>query len=139
MRFSRTKLECSVKGYTGVIFQSCSSLADANIRFQLFSQQVAQMFTGLDLFSGVANLVPLPVGGNDLQEILAVQATTPTQIASHNLPPAPRVAVSLKSAIKCNDPRPSLVLPARRLKNPQPGDGWYVMYKGVLLGVYYGS
>ena len=97
------------------------------------------MFTGLDLFSSVANLVPPPVGGNDLQEIPAVQATTPTQIASHNLPPAPQVAASLKLAIKRNDPRPSLVLPARRLKNPQPGDGWYIMYKGVLPDVYYGS
>ena len=139
MRFSRTELECSVKGYTGAIFQSCSSLADANIRFQLFSQRVAQMFTGLDPFSGVANFVPPPVGGNDLQEIPAVQATTPTQIASHNLPPAPQVAASPKSAIKRNDPGPSLVLPACRLKNPQPGDGWYIVYKGVLPGVYYGS
>ena len=139
MRFSRAELKCSVKGYTGAIFQSCSSLTDANIRFQLFSQQVAQMFTSLDPFSSVANLVPPPVGGNDLQEIPAVQATTPTQIASHNLPPAPQVAVSPKSAIKCNDPGPSLVLPAHRLKNPQPGDRWYIMYKGILLGVYYGS
>ena len=139
MQFSRTELKFSVKGYTGVIFQSCSSLTDANIRFQLFSQQVAQMFTGLDPFSSVANLVPPLVGGNDLQEIPAIQATTPTQIASHSLLPAPQVVVSLKLAIKCNNPGPSLVLPTCHLKNPQPGDRWYIVYKGVLLGVYYGS
>ena len=64
-----TELECSVKSYNDAIFRTCSSIAQGNIKFQLFIERVAQMFTGPDLFPDPDSLIPQP-GGDDLHEAI---------------------------------------------------------------------
>lgn len=107
MRFPRTELECSVKGYTSAIFQHCSLPIEGNIKFQLFTQRVAQMFAGPDPFSGVDALVPLPTGGKGLEEIPATQSSAPTSVFPNYIWPALQVADSSKSTSNRDNPRPS--------------------------------
>ena len=140
-QLSRSELEACVKGHVNAVFRSCSSLTDANIKFQLFTQRVVDMFAGPgpDPFSDANALAPTPARG-ELQETPTVRSAIPTPIVPKYLRYVPQVAESSKSALKQRaDSGSSLVSPMRCLKIPLPGDGWYLVYNGVLPGVYCGS
>ena len=126
MRFPRTKLECSVKGYTGAIFQHCSSPIEGNIKFQLFTQRVTQMFAGPDLFSGVDALVPPPTGGKGLEEIPATQSSAPTSVFHNYIWPALQVADLSKSTSKRNNPRPSKHVNPGPSRHDNPGSSKHI-------------
>lgn len=138
-RFPRSELEASVKGYTNSIFRSCSSPADGNIKFQLFTQRVVEMFAGPDPdpFSSANARIPLPAQSGS-QEVPTIRSATLAPIISQYLRPAPQVAESSKSALKRADSGSTLVSPMRRLRIPPSGDGWYVASDAVLPGVYCG-
>ena len=139
-RLSRSELEACVKGYNNAVFRCCPSLTDANIKFQLFIQRVADMFAGPgpDPFSDVNALAATPARGR-LQETPTVRSATLTPIVPKHFRHVPQVAESSKSALKQRaDSGSSLASPMRRLKIPPPGDGWYLVYNGVLPGVYCG-
>lgn len=144
MPSSSTELEGSVKGYSGAIFRSCSSTTEGKIKFQLFSERVAQMFKATDPFSDVDSLT-LGQGGTDGKQrvISAVKPTTPVLVLP-KLPlalPATKswntgsdgVAESSKMALNRDGARSS-----RRSKTPHHVDGWYVAHCAILPGVYYG-
>ena len=142
-----TELEGCVKGYENAIFQSCSSVSEGNIKFQLFTQRVVEMFANSDPFSGVESLMPRQK--EERREATpAPQLTAPVQVTPTNslssLPP--QVAESSRAASKrravdppLNPPQNANVTPLQKSKVTRPGEGWYVVHTGVLPGVYYGA
>jgi len=141
MQLPSSELEACVKGYEGSIFQSCSSVAEGKIKFQIFVERVAQMFAGPDMFAGVEGLMSQQLEEGDLRGTTpATRLIAPVPVVPiHSLPaPTPLVAESSRSASKRNA---SGSLPAplsQRLKVTRPGDGWYVAHNAALPGVYYG-
>lgn len=137
-RFSSTELEGCVRGYENAIFQSCASVAEGNIKFQIFIQRVVEMFKVPDLFSGVDTLMlQRQEGGGGTTSIS--QPTIPVQVVLTHSQHSTPVAESSKAASKRRavDPPPSP--PPQKSKLVRPGDGWYVVHTGVLPGVYYGA
>ena len=135
-----TELECSVKGYDNAVFYTCSSTIQGNIKFQLFTERVARMFTGSDPFPVPDCTTRQPERGNVHQTMPPVQPTTSVVVVEKppRLPLVPQVAESSSSASKRSASGSSLVLPSRRYKVSRHNDGWYVVYNAVLPGVCYG-
>jgi len=160
-QFSSTELEASVSGYTGAIFRSCPSIAEAQIRFRLFTAKVAKWFAGPDPFHGVGNLLTvIEIEDSDEDDYdnddnsdgdeemgPAPQPATP-ELATPELPLTPQVSgpsdVASIDVPASSDvieapggivPASSASLTAGSLK---PGDGWYVVYAAVFPGVFYG-
>ena len=136
MSFLSMELKCSIKGYDGAVFRSCSSSMEGVIKFWLFAEQVGQMFTGSDPFSGTTGTISRPEGYHEATP----QPVSPVPIIPKRseLPRTPRVAESSKAASKY---KPSSLFYVSPLQNPKvcsPGDGWYVAHNAVLPGVYYG-
>jgi hypothetical protein len=136
---SSSELEACVKGYENATFQSCSSVAEGNIKFQLFTQRVVEMFTTSDPFCGVGALMPRQKE-EPSESISVAQPTTPVQVAAVHLQPSvqPQVAESSKAASKRRAIDPSLTPFSDKPKVARPGDGWYVVHTGFLPGVYFG-
>ena len=136
MLLSSTEIECSVKGYDGAVFQSCSSPAEGNIKFRLFAERVGQMFAGSDPFSGITGMMSRPEGCHEAtpQPVSSV----PSIPKRSELLLTPKVAESSKAASKYKPSGSSHVSPLQDPKVCRPGDGWYVVHNAVLPGVYYG-
>jgi len=132
------ELEASVKGNNEAVFRPCSSVADGKIKFQLFAERVAMMFTDLDPVSsvGVSMFRQPEKSVNPRGKVLATQSVAPVPVAPTHL--APQVAESSKAASKHPASGPSLILPGRKPKASRPGDGWYVAHNAALPGAYYG-
>ncbi|KAF9787403.1 hypothetical protein BJ322DRAFT_1107468 [Thelephora terrestris] len=141
-----TELECSVKGYAGAIFRSCSSISEGKIKLQLFSERISLLFAGPDPFSGVEDLMPRREEFDNQRVIeTAAKSMTPV-LAMPNLSLAPgpanpshaapnRVGVLPKST---SDEVAESSKSASSRKGPRPGEGWYVAYHAVLPGIYFG-
>jgi hypothetical protein len=132
MQFPSTELECSIKGYSDAVFQSCASHAEGNIRFRLFVQRVGQMFAGPDPFSKVTGMIPSPDRtGSTSQPVTPIPVTEPL-LAPQDTEPS---EVASKRVLSSSSHAP----PPPRFKLSRPGDGWYVAHNAVLPGVYYGT
>ena len=134
-RPSSTELECSIKGYRGAIFQSCSSDTEAKIRFDIFTERISKMFAGPDPFPKVEALMSKLEEADELQQTPPpVEPKTPVRVTPE-LPlasqgPKPSTTTSNVDDVNVNQSdKPSI------LRN---GDGWYVAHCAILPGTYYG-
>lgn len=132
IRLSSSELECSIRGFGGAIYRCCSSVTRGKIKFDLFSQQLAHMFADRDPYSSV-DLLVLEAEEFSIQQQIAPPEPPATPVPeAQRLPLAPQVE-SWNAASSCDG--------AGRLggpSSPRNGDGWYVAYRAILPGVYYG-
>ena len=152
MLLSRTELECSVKGYDGALFRSCSSVAEGKIKFRLFTERVSRMFSNGDPFANVDGLVKQ----EDTEgEPPAAQNIAPVPV-DRKLRPRPRVPEPSQVSEPSQTPEPSSATADNFARpSPAPGcdragrasgsgslhrtEGYYVAFRAVLPGVYSSS
>jgi hypothetical protein len=137
---SSSELEACVKNFDSPVFRSCSSVAEGKIKFELFTEKIAQMFSGPDPFSGVAGLLLRKLEeGSPHKVVPAVQSITPVPVVPKHSPSprSPQVAESSNSASK-RRASGSLLGSLQKARASRPGDGWYVAHNAVIPGVYYG-
>lgn len=149
-RASSTELECSIRGYTGAIYRSCSSVTEGNIRSYLFAEKVAQFFAGGDPFSNVQDLLPTPEEDDDQQDDEFGSQPSSPDLMMPDLPLAsqgddPSSATSVGEAPPSELPSNDTQEPSQSAVNHEgtgpsssPTDGWYVAFHAVLPGVYFG-
>ena len=140
MQFSRIELDGAVKNYKGALFRSCSSVAEGNTKLQLFIQHITEWFDDVDPFSGTCALTTQSIPsarGSGLQEEPLVRSATPTQNSQQRYPRTPRVIGSAHSYADFGSSLASSVCTCH-LSAPHPSEGWYVVYRAAVPGIYRG-
>lgn len=121
-------LEACIKDYTDAIFQPCDSIADGQTKLLIFSRKIAEMFAAGDLFSDVESLPHRARKACGRTPVPQPPSLLPSPVAESSRAAGKRRAVDTLERS-----------PQRQSRLSCPGDGWYVVHKAALPGVYYGA